>query len=70
MTAAAFSRGGIAWRIAREVLGMEESINMLLSTYPDESCSVSTSRGKCWAHAPLEGEWFYLVGGYEVLTGL
>jgi hypothetical protein len=70
MVAAAFSRGGIAWRIAREVLGTEESINTLLSAYPDECCSVSIRQGKYWTHMPSEGEWFYLVGGYEVLTGL
>ena len=70
VAAAAFSRGGIAWRIAREVLGIEESVEILLTTRPDQQCSVRTTRGKYWIHEPHEGEWFYLVGGYEMLTGL
>lgn len=68
--AAAFSQGGIAWRIAREVLGIEGSVDAILDTYPDQGTSVHTSRGIHWFHALQEGEWFYLVGGYEILTGL
>lgn len=68
--AAAFSRGGIAWRIAREVLGIEGSVNTLLTTYPNQGTPLYTSRGEHWAHTLHEGEWYYLVGGYEVLTGL
>ena len=70
MVAAAFSRGGIAWRIAQEVLGLEGSVDTLLVTFPDLCSPVRTSRGKYWAHKPDEGEWYYLVGGYEVLTGM
>jgi hypothetical protein len=70
MVAAAFSRGGIAWRIAQEVLGLEESIDTLLVTFPDLCSPIGTSRGQYWAHKPDEGEWYYLVGGYEVLTGM
>jgi hypothetical protein len=68
--AAAFSRGGIAWRIAWEVLGIEGSANLLLTTYPDQGTPLCTGRGKHWVHGLYEGEWFYIVGGYEVLTGL
>lgn len=69
--AAAFSRGGIAWRIAREVLGIEDSAEAVLGACPDqESSSIETSRGIYWFNEPGEGEWFYLVGGYEVSTGL
>lgn len=35
VAAAAFSRGGIAWRIAREALGIEGSFDILRDTYPD-----------------------------------
>ena len=69
MAAAAFSCGGIAWRIAQEVLGLEDSIDTLLVTYPDQCCPVNVRQGKYWVHKPDEGEWFYLVGGYEILTG-
>lgn len=67
--AAAFSRGGIAWRVAQEVLGTEGSITTVLDTYPDQTASVRTNQGTHWFHQLDEGEWFYLVGGYEVLTG-
>lgn len=69
VAAAAFSRGGIAGRIAREVLGIEGSVKTLLETYPDQRCSVATSRGPHWYHELDRDEWYYLVGGYEVLTG-
>ena len=69
VAAAAFSRGGIAWRITREVLGIEGSVDAVLSTHPEHSSPVNTRRGKYWFHQPDEGEWFYLVGGYEMLTG-
>jgi hypothetical protein len=69
VAAAAFSRGGIAWRIALEVVGIEAAAGLLLNQYPDQCSSVETSRGKFWYHVPDEGEWYYLVGGYEVLTG-
>jgi hypothetical protein len=72
MVTASFSRGGIAWRIAREVLGIEGSTGALLEILPGQgSCSsVHTTRGQLWFHEPQEGEWFYLVGGYETFTGL
>ena len=69
VAAAALSRGGIAWRIVREVLGIEDSIKVLRDTYPDQGSSVNTKQGTYWFHEPNEGEWFYLVGGYELLTG-
>jgi hypothetical protein len=69
VAAAAFSRGGIAWRIAREVLGIEGSVDTLLNTHPGERHSVGLPRGTYWFHEPDEHEWFYLVGGYEKLTG-
>ena len=43
IAAAAFSHGGIAGRIAWEVLGIEELVKTLLETYPDQCCSVATS---------------------------
>lgn len=67
---AAFSRGGIAWRIAREVLGTGGSVGALLNTLPDQSSYVGLPHGTYWFHEPNECEWFYLVGGYETLTGL
>ena len=67
--AAALSRGGIAWRVAQEVLRTEDSIRAVLETYPDQTASVRTNQGTRWFHQLDEGEWFYLVGGYEVLTG-
>lgn len=71
---AAFSRGGIAWRIAwriaQEVLGVEGSAETILSRYPDQGSSMNTSQGTYWFHEPNEGKWFYLGGGYELLTGL
>ena len=68
--AAALSWGGIAWRVAQEVLGTEDSIRAVLETYPDQTASVRTNQGTRWFHQLDEGKWFYLVGGYEVLTGL
>lgn len=68
--AAAFSRGGIAWRIAREVLGIEGSFDALRNTYPNQGSSVRVKGNNYWFHELDEGEWFYLVGGYEILTGL
>ena len=70
VVAAAFSRGGIAWRIVQEVLGSQGLVDQLLNTYPDQRSSVRTSGGTYWCHELDEGEWFYLVGGYEVSTGL
>ena len=71
MFAAALSRGGIAWRLAVEAVGFENADDTLLTTYPrDGSSSIRIRRGEFWFHEPDEGEWFYLVGGYEILTGL
>ena len=71
MLAAAFSRGGIAWRLAAEVIGLEDADTKMVATLPQGgSSSVQTPRGQHWFHQPEEGEWFYLVGGYEILTGL
>ena len=67
---AAFSHGGIAWRIAQEVLGINHSIEAVLGVVPERGSSVDTSRGTYWFHEPDEVEWFYLVGGFELLTGL
>ena len=69
IAAAAFSRGGIAWRIAREVLGIEGSLDTLLNAHPDQGSSVIMGGNKLWYHKVHEGKWFYLVGGYEILTG-
>lgn len=69
IVAAAFSRGGIAWRIAREVLGIEGSVDAVLNAHPDQGSSLNTSRGSFLFHELDEGEWFYLVGGYELSTG-
>ena len=42
----------------------------VLNTYPDQVALVSMeNQGTYWYHVPDEGEWFYLVGGYELLTG-
>ena len=38
--AAALSWGGIAWRVAQEVLGTEDSIRAVLETYPDQTALV------------------------------
>lgn len=70
VAAAAFSRGGIAWRIAREVLGIEGSLEILRDAHPDQGSSVTVRGNGVWYHKLHEGEWFYLVGGYEILTGL
>ena len=70
VVAAACSRGGITWRITQEVLGLEGTVDALLGTYPDQCARVRTGQGVYWCHELDEGEWFYLVGGYEVLTGL
>jgi hypothetical protein len=70
VVAAALSRGGLAWRIALEVLGDENTIDRLLDTHPDQRCPVKVNQGSYWCHELDEGEWFYLVGGYEVFTGV
>ena len=69
VVAAAFSRWGIAWWIAREVLGIKGSVDALLNTYPDQCAWMRTAHGVYWCHELDEGEWFYLVGGKFFLTG-
>jgi hypothetical protein len=64
-----FLGGGIAWRIAIEVLGIEGSFDIILDTYPDSGSSLKVEKKEYWRHELTEGEWFYLVGGYEILTG-
>jgi hypothetical protein len=44
-------------------------IDTLLDTHPDQCCPVEVNKGLYWCHELNEGEWFYLVGGYEVFTG-
>ena len=68
IAAAVFSRGGIAWRIAREVLGIEGSLDTLLDAHPNQGSSVIMGGNKLWYHKDHKGKWFYLVGGYEILT--
>ena len=68
--AAALCRGGIAWRITWEVLGIEGAIEAVLGAYPDGEFTLNTSQGVHWFHELNEGEWFYLVGGYKLWTGL
>ena len=70
LVAAAFSRGGIAWRIAREVLGIEKSVEAVLKAHPAQKSFVDIGQEAYWCHKISEAEWFYLVGGYEMLTGL
>lgn len=70
LVVAAFSRGGIAWRITQEVLGIDHSIEAVLGAAPERGKSVNTGRGTYWFYEPDEAEWFYLVGGFELLTGL
>ena len=68
VAAAAFSHRGVAWRIACEVLGIEGSLGTLRDTHPDQGSSVIVRGKVLWYHKLHEGEWFYLVGGYEILT--
>lgn len=70
LVVAALSRGGIAWRLTVEVLGIEGSVERVVNTHPVQDDLVNTSQGVYRFHDVDEGEWFYLVGGYEVLTGL
>jgi len=70
VAAAALARGGIAWRITREVLGLDIDLILNGPVFTDMARSAEVLGSTQWSHAVDEGEWYYLVGGYCILTGL
>ena len=70
VAAAALARGGIAWRITREVLGLDIDLILNGPTFTGMAASVQLPESTQWLHVVDEQEWYYLVGGYCILTGL
>ena len=69
LAAAALARGGIAWRITREVLGLDIDLVLNGPTFTGMATPVQVLESTQWRHEVDEQEWYYLVGGYCVLTG-
>jgi len=70
VAAAALARGGIAWWITWEVLGLNIDLVLNGPTFTGMATPVQTLESTQWRHAVDEQEWYYLVGGYCILTGL
>ena len=70
IAAAALARGGIAWRITREVLGLDIDLVLNGPTFTGMATPVQVLGSTQWCHSVDEHEWYYLVGGYCILTGL
>lgn len=70
VAAAALARGGIAWRITREVLGLDIDLVLNGPTFTEMATPVQVLESTQWRHSVDEQEWYYLVGGYTILTGL
>lgn len=69
VAAAALSRGGIAWRIVREVLGLDIDLILNGATFEGQATAINLNDSIWWCHAVDNHEWFFLVGGYDILTG-
>jgi hypothetical protein len=69
VAAAALARGGIAWRITREVLGLDIDLIINGATFTGQAVPIQVMDSTQWCHAVDEQEWYYLVGGYKILTG-
>jgi hypothetical protein len=69
VAAAALARGGIAWRITREVLGLDIDLIINGATFTGQAVPIQVMGSTQWCHAVDEQEWYYLVGGYKILTG-
>ena len=67
---AALARGGIAWRLVRHVLGLQIDLVLDCPVFAEQSESAVVGGISYWYQEPDEGEWFFLVGGYQYLTGL
>ena len=70
VAAAALARGGIVWRIVREVLGLDIDLVLHGTVFTAKSMAVEVSGSNWWCHRVSEDEWFFLVGGYDIYTGL
>ena len=66
---AALARGGIAWRLTREVLGTDIDLVLNGPIFRGLAQAVDVADFPQWFHDVDEGEWFFLVGGYDILTG-
>lgn len=69
VAAAALAQGGIAWRLAVEVLGLDIDLVLNGAVFTGESSAIAVANFPQWCHDVDEGEWFFLVGGYDILTG-
>jgi len=69
VAATALARGGIAWRIAREVLGLDIDLTINGITFTKKATPIQVMGSTQWCHAVDKDEWYYLVGGYSILTG-
>jgi len=69
IAAAALARGGIAWWITREVLGLDIDLTINGITFTEKATPIQVMGSTQWCHAVNKDEWYYLVGGYSILTG-
>ena len=69
VAAAALAQGGIAWRLAVEVLGLDIDLVLNSTVFTEEASAVNVAGFSQWCHDVDEWEWFFLVGGYDILTG-
>ena len=69
VAASALTRGGIAWRLTREVLGIDIDLVLNGPFFKGQASAVNVADFPQWRHDVDEGEWFFLVGGYDISTG-
>ena len=69
VAAAALTRGGIGWRITREELGLDINIVPNSTVFKERAATINVTDSRRWYHDVDESEWFFLVGGYDILSG-
>jgi len=69
VAAAALTRGGIAWQLTQEVLGIDIDLVLNGPVFKGQALAVDIADFPQWCHDVDEGDWFFLVGGYDILTG-
>ena len=69
VAAAALTHGGIAWQITLEVLGLDIDLTINGTTFTKKATPIQVMGSTQWCHAVDKDEWYYLVGGYSILTG-
>ena len=70
VAAAALARGGITWRITREVLGLDVDLVLDGTVFEGKALAINVTKSPRWCHDIDGSEWFFLVGGCRILLGL